>query len=148
MRPPAYQPLRPDYPTQETDRWLQSANGKSLFRINRDLRFSKDKTPYRPHLDVAWWQGEHPKTSPAFICRIRPDQVLTGVGVFTMERSRLDQFRASIVGSEGAELKRAVQSATVKRKGVTSSEPSRKRVPKGVDADHPRPPTCCSTFST
>lgn len=27
--------------------------GKSMFRINRDLRFSKDKTPYHPHLDLA-----------------------------------------------------------------------------------------------
>lgn len=112
--------------------------GKSLFRINRDLRFSKDKTPYHPHLDVAWWQGDHPKTSPAFICRIMPDEVLTGVGVFAIERDRVDRFRHAVVGPEGADLERAVSAARAANKRATLSEPSRKRVPKGFDPDHPR----------
>jgi uncharacterized protein (TIGR02453 family) len=30
----------------------------SIFRINRDIRFSKDKTPYKDHLDLWFWQGE------------------------------------------------------------------------------------------
>lgn len=112
--------------------------GKSLFRINRDLRFSKDKTPYHSHLDVAWWQGDHPKTSPAFICRIRADQVLTGVGVYALDRERLDRFRRAVVGPEGADLMSAVETAKASTKGATLSEPSRKRVPKGFDPNHPR----------
>jgi len=31
--------------------------GKSLFRINRDTRFSADKTPYHPWADAIWWAG-------------------------------------------------------------------------------------------
>ena len=33
--------------------------GKSLFRINRDTRFSADKTPYYPWVDAIWWAGLH-----------------------------------------------------------------------------------------
>ena len=29
----------------------------SIFRINRDIRFSKDKTPYKDHLDLWFWEG-------------------------------------------------------------------------------------------
>jgi len=31
----------------------------SLFRINRDVRFSKDKSPYKTHLDLWFWEAEH-----------------------------------------------------------------------------------------
>ena len=112
--------------------------GKSMFRINRDLRFSKDKTPYHPHLDVAWWQGDKAKTSPAFICRIRPDEVLTGVGVYALSSDRLDSFRSSIVSEAGAELATSIEAITSSIRGATLSEPTRKRVPKGFDPEHPR----------
>jgi len=34
---------------------------RSLFRINRDTRFSKDKSPYKNHLGILFWEGERPK---------------------------------------------------------------------------------------
>lgn len=41
--------------------------GKSLFRINRDTRFSADKTPYHPWADAIWWAGPGDALScPAF----------------------------------------------------------------------------------
>lgn len=112
--------------------------GRSMFRINRDLRFSKDKTPYHPHLDLAWWLGDDPKTSPAFIMRIRHDELLTGVGVFALAGTSLDRFRAAVVGEPGVELARITESISDAVPSATSSEPSRKRVPKGFDPDHPR----------
>jgi uncharacterized protein (TIGR02453 family) len=36
---------------------FEPAVGKSLFRINRDTRFSADKTPYHPWVDAIWWAG-------------------------------------------------------------------------------------------
>ena len=35
----------------------------SIFRIYRDTRFSKDKTPYKTHLGIFMWEGEGPKKS-------------------------------------------------------------------------------------
>ena len=33
------------------------ANG-SIFRVNRDIRFSKDRTPYKDHIDLWFWEGQ------------------------------------------------------------------------------------------
>ena len=38
---------------------------KSLRRINRDVRFSKDKSPYNARLHMVFWAGHHPNRSPA-----------------------------------------------------------------------------------
>lgn len=112
--------------------------GRSMFRINRDLRFSKDQTPYHPHLDLAWWHGEHPKTSPAFIMRIRHDEMLTGVGVFALADDHLARYRAAVVDEAGLALDRIVDTITTADPTASLSEPRRKRVPRGFDADHPR----------
>ena len=112
--------------------------GKSLFRINRDLRFSKDPTPYNTHLDAAWWQGDHVKVSPAFIMRITSDSVLTGVGVYGLDGDRLARYRAAVVGGPGEELADVVGRLARSVKGAALSEPTRKRVPSGIDPDHPR----------
>ncbi len=113
--------------------------GKSMFRINRDLRFAKDKTPYNTHLDALWWQGETPRTGPGFIMRISSTEVLTGVGVFGMGGASLEVFRAAILDDAlGAEFD-AVLAATLRAlPRAALSEPQRKRVPKGLPADHPR----------
>ena len=55
--------------------------GRSLFRINRDTRFSADKTPYKTHLDFLFWVGDGPpRTQPAFIMRLAASSVLVGGG--------------------------------------------------------------------
>ena len=42
---------------------------RSLFRINRDTRFSKDKTPYKTHITLWFWEGLGPRMeNPGFIC--------------------------------------------------------------------------------
>ena len=112
--------------------------GRSMFRINRDLRFSKDKTPYHPYLDLAWWEGEHPKTSPAYIMRIRHDEVLTGVGVFALPKERLERFRAAVLAEAGVELEDIIGRVRASVPSASLSEPSRARVPRGFDPDHPR----------
>ncbi len=112
--------------------------GKSLFRINRDLRFSKDKTPYNTYLDAAWWHGDDVKTSPAFILRITADTVLTGVGIYGIGSERLSRYRDAVVGVAGDDLALIVAELQRSVEGASLSEASRKRVPKGYDADHPR----------
>lgn len=116
-----------------TDVEFEPKVGRSMFRINRDLRFSNDKTPYHPHLDLAWWTGDSPKTSPAFILRIRHDETLTGVGVYGMSGDRLDRWRSAVTGDAGHELDRIVERVTSHPVGAGVSEPSRKRVPRGFD---------------
>ena len=83
----------------------------SIFRINRDIRFSKDKTPYKDHLDFWFWEGSR-KTAPSgFYLRITPDTVGVGAGAHGFDRDRLAAYRAAVVDPKaGAALSRAVTS--------------------------------------
>lgn len=79
-----------------------------ILRINRDLRFSKDKTPYHSHLRVAFVPGGRRSGNPGLYLTIEPDLVGAGGGVYRTPRAyppglpRLaeialaDQYRDSI----------------------------------------------------
>lgn len=122
--------------------------GRSMFRINRDLRFGNDPTPYHTHLDVIWWRGPHPRTSPAFICRITPDLVRLGGGVAGLKGASLDAYRRAVdrtgdelddvVGGLRRDLGSGPDSDVAgSAVGLEVSEPSRARVPKPYAGDHP-----------
>lgn len=112
--------------------------GRSLFRINRDLRFSADTTPYHTHLDAVFWHGESSRTDPAYMLRITADDVYTGVGCFGLKGERLGSYRAAIAGDPGAELVAAVDGVRAEWPDAALGEATRKRVPPGFDVDHPR----------
>ena len=59
------------------------ANGGSMFRIYRDLRFSKDKSPYKTQA-AAQFRHEEGKTAhaPGFYLHIAPGEVFAGVGMW------------------------------------------------------------------
>ncbi|MGI9646468.1 MAG: DUF2461 domain-containing protein [Ilumatobacteraceae bacterium] len=118
--------------------------GKSLFRINRDLRFSKDKTPYNPYVDAVFWEGSLPRTSPGFILRIGADALVVGAGVFGLSGDRLARYRDAVVDdATGAELEATIGASRRAVKGATLSEPQRKRVPAGYPSDHSRADLLC-----
>ncbi len=112
--------------------------GRSLFRINRDVRFARDKTPYNTHVDLMWWIGDdtEPRSCPAVIMRLTGSTVLMGAGQHGLRGPALDRYRALLVDQEvGAEI-RAVVHALV-ASGSQLTEPARTRPPKGFPADHP-----------
>lgn len=69
----------------------------SIFKINRDVRFSKDKTPYKDHLDFRFWQGDRKTAPSALMFRITVDDygVVTGAPGFAKEH--LAKFRDGVV---------------------------------------------------
>ncbi|MCC9608138.1 DUF2461 domain-containing protein [Blastopirellula sp. JC732] len=54
----------------------------SIYRINRDIRFSKDKTPYKDHLDCLFWEEDKKSSPSALFFRVSPDGVLIGAGAY------------------------------------------------------------------
>ena len=104
-----------------------------IFRPYRDVRFSKDKTPYKTH------QGAFVAVAPAtgYYVQVGAPGVRTGVGFYHAEPSRLASFRQGIVHRTfGAELERLVADMT--ERGWTVGGDTVKTSPRGVDADHPR----------
>lgn len=117
----------------------EPAVGRSLFRINRDTRFSRDLTPYHPHLDMVFWEGAHPRQSPAFLLRLTGTEVTTGAGITGLSEERRDRFRGAVADSEsGRHLKGVLTELAGRIAGLEVTEPSRKRVPGGYPQDHPR----------
>ena len=67
---------------------------KCLSRINRDTRFSKDKSPYRDHLWVAFRQSGMPNDgTPFYWFEVSPDHLNWGVGVWGENREAMDAMR-------------------------------------------------------
>ena len=109
----------------------------SLRRINRDVRFSKDKSPYNPRLHMIFWAGAHPNRSPGMHIVLQPDGVGYGAGQFGIEPKDLAGFRARIIdASDGDALLSAIdKAATV---DCTMGDPELARLPKGYDAEGKR----------
>jgi uncharacterized protein (TIGR02453 family) len=119
-------------------RYEPKVNG-SIARINREVRFSKDKRPYKDHLDLWFWHGEKRGWDrPGFFLRITPERLFLGSGMHQFEGKMLDDFRAAVLADKsGKALTKAIA-------GVKSSGPyeiggaTRKTTPRGFDASHER----------
>ncbi len=111
----------------------------SLFRINRDVRFSKDKRPYKNHVDLWFWHGDRRGfASPGFFFRLLPDRLILGAGMHRFEKAHLDAYRAAVVDARaGKALAKAV--GEVRAAGPYEiGGATRKSVPRGFDASHER----------
>lgn len=111
--------------------------GRSLFRINRDVRFARDKTPYNTHVDLIWWIGDdtEPRSCAAVIMRLTARTVLLGGGQHGLRGPALDRYRNLLANQEDGPEIRAVVDALV-ASGSQLTEPVRVRPPNGFPADH------------
>lgn len=118
---------------------LRTNGAGSLMRINRDTRFSADKSPYKTELPIMWWEGPGKKTQhPAFGLRIRAaGEADLMTGMFGFDKIMLEAFRAAVADDQtGVELADALADVTGQGYGIVGEH--YKRVPSGYDADHPR----------
>jgi uncharacterized protein (TIGR02453 family) len=110
-----------------------------VFRIYRDLRFSKDKTPYKT--SMSGWVA-HPAPAPGgvevgYYVNVGPDGMYAGGGRYHWDRPELERLRAAVADPDaGQELARILRRAT--GKGMESWLDPLQRMPKPYPADHPR----------
>lgn len=109
----------------------------SIFRPYRDTRFSKDKTPYKTHLGIFFWEGERQKMEcPGYYFHLEPPEVMLGVGIHGFSPPLLAQYRDSVVhGEHGPALAKALEK--LKKKGDYSVGIKHyKKTPRGFDPGH------------
>jgi uncharacterized protein (TIGR02453 family) len=106
----------------------------SIFRVNRDVRFTADKRPYKEHLDFWFWEGERRNAVSGFYLRIRPDGVGIGVGSHRFDKDRLASYRATVADSTSRRALQATVTAVRKAKFDLHGE-HYKTLPRGFDAD-------------
>ncbi len=105
-----------------------------LFRIHRDVRFSKDKTPYKPHLHMLWWVEAGARQNPALFFGIDRDKVTAGTGIFAFEKEVLADWR-KMVDLDGDHIAARIRPTV--DKGYPLRDPALKRVPPPYTKDHP-----------
>src|SRR5258705_9592711 len=72
---------------------------KIVMRIYRDIRFSKDKRPYKNHVSAWWVRDGLQKTSGAgFYFSVTPEEVVIAAGVYMPEREQLLAIRRYLAG--------------------------------------------------
>ncbi len=108
------------------------AHRSKIFRINRDLRFSKDKTPYNTHLHISFAPEEE---NGMWFFGLEPDNLSLGFGVFEFPKARLETVRQQLNGPLGARMMELT--TTLEAAGLRIPEPALKRVPAGFEKDHP-----------
>jgi uncharacterized protein (TIGR02453 family) len=109
----------------------------SIFRIYRDTRFSKDKTPYKTFLGIFFWEGQRKKTeNSGFYFHLEPSRLMLAAGVHVFPRPLLEVYRDAVVDPDhGPALVQAV--AQVAASGPYQvGERHYKRVPRGYDPNH------------
>lgn len=110
-------------------------SGGSMFRIYRDTRFSKDKTPYKTHVGIQFRHKQGKDVhAPGFYLHLEPGGCFAGVGIWHPDSAALAGIRAAIA----EQPRRWKQISGSKRFSETFqlAGDSLKRAPKGYDPDH------------
>jgi uncharacterized protein (TIGR02453 family) len=113
-----------------------------VFRIFRDVRFSKDKSPYKTHIGgyiPLRRSGKKSTDVPmALYFHVGATERFGAAGHYMMDPDSLVRFRTAVADEKrGKDLSKIL--ATLAKKGLLPDSHDRyKRVPKGFDPDHPR----------
>lgn len=106
--------------------------GGSMFRIHRDIRFSRDKSPYKTNVGAHFPHRTAGKDAhaPGFYLHLQPGNSFGGGGLWHPDAAALQKVRDRIVG-------RSKEWKAVRAGGIAIEGDSLKRVPAGYDANHP-----------
>jgi uncharacterized protein (TIGR02453 family) len=107
-----------------------------IFRINRDLRFSMEKTPYNAHVHMALRPADAGPDGPAWMFGLEPGKLTLGAGIMQFAPRQLEAWRESVAGPAGAMLQRDLDHLL--KRGSSLTYPDLVRVPRPFEQDHPR----------
>ena len=106
-----------------------------MFRIYRDLRFSNDKTPYKPHFAISF-SREGADRRGGYYLRIRPGESFIACGFWAPEKEDLLRIRKELEMDAGP-FRRVIESGELKDVWGDLQGEAVKTAPKGFDREHP-----------
>ena len=121
---------------------LSADPSRSPFRIYRDVRFSKDKSPYKTSASAAFrWKESgaelsHQEGDPGGYFHLAPGEAFVGGGMWHPPTAKLAAFRQRVLNDPASVRSVLDEPAFARTFGAVSGE-SLKRVPTGLPADHP-----------
>ncbi len=122
--------------------------GGSLFRIHRDTRFSKDKTPYKTHIGMTFYhaatkavkRGDQGNAAmgqldgPVYYLHVAPGACFMGGGIWHPQSETLKRIRNFLINSPNS-WKQATRGPAFQRHFELGGD-SLTRPPRGYDPDH------------
>lgn len=124
----AMTPLEPALATQKAK--------DCVFRIFRDVRFSKDKTPYKNHFGAAFAQGGRKWDGAVYYLHLEPGAIFAGGGLWQPESPLLKQVRQEIDYSY-KEFQDIINNKEFKKLFPKIDGESLSKPPQGYEADNP-----------
>jgi len=109
---------------------------KCVFRVYRDTRFAKDKTPYRTHIAAVFFRNGLVKQGPGYYFVVSPEGVYVEGGIYDPEPNALLAVRQLIAG-EFDEFRKTFEPAKIGKLVGEIHGASITRPPKGFDPEHP-----------
>ena len=111
-------------------------NGRSLFRIHRDVRFAHDKRPYKTNAGAHFrHEAGRDAHAPGFYLHLEPGTVFIASGVWHPDRQALTKIRDAIV-AHPQRWQRIISSQAFRATGTLGGD-SLQRHPSGYDPEHP-----------
>ena len=110
---------------------------RSIFRLYRDTRFSRDKTPYKTHLGLWFWEGSGPRMEcSGFYFHLEPPNLMLGAGIYRFSKPMLEVWRRSVVDPKlGPALAKAIDQAGQDGRLYFGGK-RYKKTPRGFDPTH------------
>lgn len=102
------------------------------YRLHRDLRFARDKTPFHTHLHIGF--SDRPGGA-AWMVGLETGRFVVGYGVMAFAPPQLARWREAVAGPDGAALMATLEA--MRGGGARLDVPELARVPAPHRADHP-----------
>lgn len=109
---------------------------KALMRIYRDVRFSKNKDPYKKNFGIAFDVKGYGPNTPSYYLHLQPGSCFFGVGFWQPEPQVLKMIREEI-DYNTAEFLEIINADEFTNTYQLSKEDALKKAPKGYDVNHP-----------
>ena len=106
-----------------------------VFRIYRDVRFSKDKTPYKTHFGLTWHRTK-PEYRGGYYLHLKPDDIFLACGFWDPAPADLKRIRQEI-DQDGDEYRNLINAPAFKNTWGALQGNVVKTAPKGYAKDHP-----------
>ncbi len=108
----------------------------TLFRIYRDVRFSKDKSPYKTWVGIQFRHSEgRDAHAPGFYLHLEPGHIMAGAGIWHPDSAALAGIRDAIV-EDSARWRRVTRGKRFRERFELGGD-SLRLPPRGYDPEHP-----------
>lgn len=108
---------------------------KSLFRINRDVRFSKNKSPYKTNLGMMFWEGARKRMENSGVyVHLEAENCFIATGLHEFSKDVLESYRQTILSKPKAKELEGILSRLEKTHKISGEK--YKNVPRGFDKEY------------